>query len=258
MKIKTITIEGTTYAELRDDKPIYVADDGQEVAFDAPGAMAKISSVQGEAMGHRRAKEEAEAKLRAFEGIADPAAALDALNKIKNLDDKKLVDAGEVQRVKDEVAKGYEGKLSEADQRYSDLQNRFHSTMIANQFATSKFIAEKVGIPADMLQASFGKHFAVDDNGRVIAKDANGNPIGSKANFGDPASFEEAIEQFVMNYPHKDSILKGTVGAGGGASNGQGSSGKATYSRAQFNALSPVEQARVGKEAGEGKVEITD
>ena len=62
-------------AVLQDGKPVYVHDDGKEVPFDAPGAMAKIASLNAEAKTHREAKEAAEAKLKAFDGIEDAEAA---------------------------------------------------------------------------------------------------------------------------------------------------------------------------------------
>ena len=90
-------------AVLQDGKPVYVHDDGKEVPFDAPGAMAKIASLNAEAKTHREAKEAAEAKLKAFDGIEDAEAAKKALATVKNLDDKKLVDAGEVEKLKAEA-----------------------------------------------------------------------------------------------------------------------------------------------------------
>ena len=52
---------------VQDGKPVYVYDDGKEVAYDVPAAVAKISSLNAEAKQHREAKEAAEAKLKAFD-----------------------------------------------------------------------------------------------------------------------------------------------------------------------------------------------
>ena len=65
-------------AVLQDGKPVYVHDDGKEIPFDAPAAMQKISGLNTEAKQHREAKGTAEAKLKAFDGIEDAAAALKA------------------------------------------------------------------------------------------------------------------------------------------------------------------------------------
>ena len=37
MKLKTVEVDGKQYAEILEGKPVYVEDDGKEVAFDAAG-----------------------------------------------------------------------------------------------------------------------------------------------------------------------------------------------------------------------------
>ncbi|MCA4286808.1 hypothetical protein LDY35_18895, partial [Acinetobacter baumannii] len=112
MKLKTVTIDGKVYAEVDGDKPIYIHDDGKEMPHDAPHSVATIARLNNEAKTHREAKEAAEKALKAFEGIEDPAAAKKALQTIQNLDDKKLVDAGEVEKVKAEAIKAVEEKYA--------------------------------------------------------------------------------------------------------------------------------------------------
>lgn len=230
--------------------PVFIHADGKKAPFDGDGTVATISRLNGEAKGHRERAEKAEGSLKTFEGITDPAAALKALNTVKNLDDKKLVDAGEVEKVKAEAIKSvraeYEPILKERD----TLKGELYGEKIGGAFARSKFIAEKVAVPADLLQASFGRHFSIE-NGKVVAKDANGNQLFSRTKHGEPAEFEEALEMLVDSYPHKASILKGSGASGGGASGsgGQGGGGKRTLTRAQFSALSPAEQVKAAKEA---------
>lgn len=97
-----------------DGKPVYIHDDGKEIPFDAPQAMQKISSLNAENKQHREAKEKAEAELKKFDGIDDVAKAKEALKTVENLDAKKLIDAGEAEKVRQEVIKGYEQKLADA------------------------------------------------------------------------------------------------------------------------------------------------
>ena len=75
--------------------PVFVHPDGKEAPFDGDATVATISRLNGEAKTHREGKEAAEGKLQAFAGIADPAAAVKALNTVKNLDEKALVAAGD-------------------------------------------------------------------------------------------------------------------------------------------------------------------
>lgn len=72
MKLK---LDENGNAVLQDGKPVYVHDDGKEVAFDAPGTVATITRLNSEAKGHRERAENAEKAVKAFEGIDDPAAA---------------------------------------------------------------------------------------------------------------------------------------------------------------------------------------
>lgn len=249
MQLKTVEIEGKTYAEVQDGKPVY-SDAGKEIAFDAPGTVATISRLNGEAKGHREAKEAAEAKLRAFDGLTDPEAARKALETVANLDSKKLIDAGEVDRVKAEIGKSWEAKLAAEQARAATLEQSLHDEKIGGAFARSKTIADKFAIPADLVQARFGSNFKLED-GKVVAYDQHGNKLYSKANPGNAADFEEALELIVDGYPYKDTILKGQVAAGGGAGHGGGGSGGAkTMARADFDKLDAKTRAAKMAETG--------
>lgn len=253
MKLKTEVINGTTYAVILGDKPVYIEDDGKEVAFDAPGTRATISRINGEAKGHREAKEAAEAKLKAFEGIADPAAALKALETIKNIEDKKLVDAGHVEQIKSETAKAFEEKIAAMSKTHAEdiakltgerdgIRNQYHSATIGQNFTGSKLISDKFLIPADLAQAKFGSAFKVED-GKVVGYDAAGNKIFSKSRPGELAGFDEALEILVDAYSFKDNILKGRGSGSGAGGSGPGGGGDKTMSRSEFEKMSPVDQA---------------
>ena len=243
MELKTVEIEGKTYAEVNNGMPVYVKD-GKETAFDAPGTIATISRLNGEAKGHREAKEAAEKALKSFEGIEDPKAAIEALNTVSNLDAKKLIDAGEVEKVKSEITKAFESKIAERDEKIGGLESTLNKELIGGSFARSKFIDEKIAVPVDMVEATFGRHFTLDGQ-KIVAKDASGNQIYSDANPGEIAGFDEALAKLVESYPHKDSILKGSGGSGTGKKPGEGGGSDApkTMTRSQFDALSQPDRA---------------
>ena len=223
--------------------PVYVHADGKEAPFDGDGTISTISRLNGEAKGHRERAEKAESTLKAFEGITDPQAALKALNTVKNLDDKRLVDAGDVEKVKAEAIKSVRAEFEPIVAERDKLKSELYGEKIGGAFARSKFIAEKLAIPADIAQAAFGARFKVEE-GKTVATDANGQPIFSRVRHGEPADFEEALEIMVDAYPNKASILKGSGASGGGASGSPaGAGGKKTVTRAQFEALQPAEKA---------------
>lgn len=251
MKLK---LDDQGHVVVQDGKPVYVHEDGKEVAFDAPGTVSTISRLNGEAKSNRERAEAAEQALKGFEGITDPAAALKALSTVKNLDDKRLVDAGEVEKVKAEAIKAIEDRYAPMVKENETLKGQLNSHLIGGAFASSKFIAEKFAAegPAgvEIARALFGNSLKVED-GKVVGYDAQGNKLYSRARPGELASAEEAIELLVDSYPHKNSILKGSGANGGGAGHGGGNGGgKKTMSREQFNAADPASRAQFMREGG--------
>lgn len=249
MKLKIVTIDGKTYAEVQEGKPVFVHDDGKEIAFDAPGTAATISRLNAEAKGHREAKEAAETKLKAFDGIEDGEAARKALETIQNLDAGKLMEAGKVEELKAGIKKAAEESVAAANKanaealavekaRADKLESSLNSEMIGGRFSRSKFISEKAAIPADMMQARFGDRFKIEE-GKVVAYDEAGNKLFSRAKPGEVAEFDEALEIIVGGYAYRDSVLKGT-GGGSGAQPSGGSGGEKTMTRAEFDKLDPA------------------
>lgn len=221
MKLK-LDAEGKVVVQ--DDKPVYVDDNGKDIVFDAPGTVATISRLNAEAKGHRERAEASEATLKKFEGITDPTAALKALETVSNLDSKKLVDAGEVQKMKDEAIKAVRAEFEPVVTERDSLKNELYSEKIGGSFSRSKVIQDKFAIPADFVQARFGSAFSIED-GKIVAKDHQGNKLYSKSNPGEPAGFDEALEMLVDAYPHKDQILKPSGSTGGGSQGGGGGGG---------------------------------
>jgi hypothetical protein len=253
MKLK---LDDAGHAVLKDGHPVYVHTDGKEIPFDAAGTVATISRLNGEAKSHRERAEGAEERLKAFEGL-DAEAARGALDMVGKLDAKKLIDAGEVDKVRAEAAKAFDEKVAGVEKKYAPVvkeRDRLQAALIAEKvggsFARSKYIAEKLAIPADLVQARFGHNFKLEKDS-VVATDAEGNPIFSRANPGKVADFDEALEILVDAYPHRDSIMKGAGASGGGAGGGgSGAGGKKQLSRAAFEALAPGERQAHFKSGG--------
>jgi hypothetical protein len=227
MKLKT---DDNGQITLYEGKPVYVYDDGKEIPFDAPQAFGKIKELGEEAKNWRLKYEDASKNLTSFEGI-NPDKAREALEALSKIDQKKLIDAGEVDKVKLEITKAMEQKQAELHKYNEQLQdvirqkdNVINQEIIGGSFLRSKFITDRLNIPPDIVQYRFGPHFAVKE-GKPVAKDQHGNEIYSKQRPGELADFEEAIEIIINNYPHKDSILKGSGASGSGNTGTTGYSG---------------------------------
>lgn len=239
MKLK-LTPEGL--AVVTDGKPVYVHDDGKEVAFDATGTVATITRLNGEAKGHRERAEAAEAKYKPFEGIEDAAKARKAIDLVANLDSKRLVDAGEKDKAIAEAIKAVEEKYSPFVKKAETLEGQLHNFMVGGAFNRSKYIAEKFATEGlagvEIAQALFGNRLKVED-GRVVGYDAQGNKLYSRARPGELADPDEAIELLVDAHPHKAHLIKGSGASGGGASGSTNvnAGGKKTVARAQWDAM---------------------
>ena len=238
--------------------PVFVHPDGKEVPFDADSTLGTISRLNGEAKSHRERAEKAEGDLKKFDGITDPAAAKKAMETVANLDAKKLVDAGEIEKVKAEAIKAVEERFAPIVKERDTLKGQLDTHLIGGAFARSKFIAEKFAAegPAgvEIAQALFAKNLKVED-GKVVAYGADGNKVFSRTRPGEPADAEEAIEILVDAYTHKAHILKASGANGGGKNPGGGGGGKKSLKdmteseRVQLYRTNPQEFERLKKEA---------
>lgn len=240
MKLKT---DASGNAVLQDGRPVYLADDGKELALDAAELYGQVKRLTGENRDHREARKAAEDKLAGFAGIDDPKAAREALETVKSLEGKTKAD---VEKVRAEVSKSYETKLVEELKARQTLEQQLHRELIGGGVARSKFVAEKSALPADLLLPIVGQHLAVE-NGQVVAKRADGSVIYSRTNPGSPAGLDEALETLVSESPHRDHILKATQKNGSGAAPGAtgGAAGVKTIPRAEFDQKTPVERRQI-------------
>jgi hypothetical protein len=236
--------------------PVFIHPDGREAPFDGDTTVATIGRLNGEAKSHREGKEAAELKLRAFDGIEDAEAARKAIELAKNIKEGDLVAAGKVQEIKDAAARTAQEQVAAATraaqerekaltEQNTTLTNQLNNHIIGGSFTTSKFIGEKLAIPADIAQKVFGDRFKVEA-GKLIPLDQTGNPIFSATRHGEHADFEEAIAVMVAAYPNKEMILKGSGASGGGAGGGGGGAGKGGT---DLSKLPPVERMNAARAA---------
>jgi hypothetical protein len=236
-----------------DGDPIYIDSAGAEKSVGA----STISTLNAEAKQHRTRAETAEASLKKYEGI-DPEAAKTAIETVGKMDAKQLIDAGEVDRVKAEIAKGYDGQISERDKTIADLTTQRDSLTRVAAFGQSEFLKERIAVPADMVQATFGNNFKVED-GKLVPYGADGNKLYSPKRVGEPASVDEAFEILINAHPHKDMILKAPDASGSGNTGGGGNrGGKRTVARADFEKLPPDQQAATADAVRKGEAVLTD
>jgi len=241
-----------------DGKPVYIHPDGKEAPFDAKAAMDTIHNLNNENAERRRANDALTKTINSYvigeeDGkpvFIDPEKAKNALETIKNFDDKKLIDAGQVETLKMEMNKAFISKEEDLKKGFRLKEEGLTSTikkkddtifelMVRSQFASSPTIQDKTILPPDIASKYFGGNFVVEGEGsdaKVVGY-FNKEKIFSRERPGEPAGFEEALGVIIDNYPLKDRILKATVGGaggtggagGGGRQGGQGKRNEAFY-----------------------------
>lgn len=227
---------------LQDGVPVYTDETGKEGPIDPNQMHAKILEVNAESKNRREKLQSLEARLKPLEGIDDVGTFLEnakkAMETVDNLGDAELVQAGEVEKIKEDAKRSMaeqearlKDKMSAREKELQDeLQKRdatIRQLMISSKFAQHDLFSgpnPRTYLDPEVAESYFGRHFEVDTtNGtpKVIAKDANGNVITSRepGKFADPADFAEAMEQIFASHPKKDQYLRagpGGSGSGGG------------------------------------------
>lgn len=186
--------------KIKDGKPVVKGADGKEFTIDAIGAQEKITALNTESKDHRLKAKQYKDELVKFEGIKDPAAAIEALSTVASMsDDHKL----EIGTLKTEMEKAYGLKLEEKDTSIADLTGKLYNLNVTKNFAISEVVKKTILTP-DIAASFFGKNFKEDGT----ATDSTGNVIYSKERPGEPANFEEAMTVLIDAYPGKEAILK--------------------------------------------------
>lgn len=254
---------------VQDGHPVWVYDDGKESPFNAESALKKISDVTAESVGRKEKIREYETKLEALNGIDNPAAfvkkANEALETVKNLDDKKLIDAKEVETLKASVAatfnekiNGMEKAFATKEQEYQDTIDKSQSTisdlLIRGQISQASFISDKTVLTPTIAFDVFKNNFKieeVDGEHKAVAVRKDGTKIMSLKDPGSFANVNEALETLVSEHPDKDRLLKGIDGGGGTPPGGNKTpfTGK-TLTRQAFNGLDQVARAKFVKDGG--------
>jgi hypothetical protein len=244
--------------------PVFEYEDGVKKEFDAGATLAglnkKIVALDEEKTRHATKAEKLTEDLKVFEGI-DPDKAKDAIAKVKNLSDKKILDEKGVETIKAEVRKDMKVlaeereealKTSHAKEReeltvqIASQGNLIRNLVVDNLFANSDYFSgekPKTIYPADDAAQIFGKHFSVkveDGNITVEAKDSKGKPIMSKIEHGEPAEFNEAIGLIIEKHPRKTEIMRAGDGGGPGSQGNLDGKGK------KFGDMTPVEKITAG------------
>lgn len=239
-------MEGNSIA-VSDGNPVWIDESGAETPADYKAATVKIATLNRENGEHRTKLKEATEKLAAFSGIENPAEALKALQFAASMDGKKVMDDEGIQKLIQAAVKPLQEKLTATETALTEKDGHIYKLEVSSKFQASPFVKEKLLVPPDMLEATFGKHFKID-SGKLVATDATGNQIFNVK--GEPANFDEAIQTLVDSHPMKDTIYRasGASGAGSTGSTGTGGTGSDKYA-----GMKATDRMTAAREAGQTK-----
>lgn len=242
-----------THVEIKDGNPVFIGTDGKEMVVKGD----TLSSLRGEAQGHRTKYEEILAKYKPFEGL-DPSKVTSAMELVGKIDQKTLIEAGKVDEVKRQITEQFTAQISEKDKAYNEISGKYGNMLVNNVFANSEFVRNNLAVPRDMFEATFRSNFKVE-NDQVVVYDKAGNRLMSKKNVGEYATPDEALEILVEAHPQKDVILKANSGNGSGnAGNGGNSGNGRIVKRSDLERMSPAMAAETAKKAASGEIKIVD
>lgn len=191
------------------------------------GLSEEAAKLLKEQMKTKQKLEEANAKLKEFEGI-DPVAIKKLLADQAAAEKAAAEAKGDFERVKKMMADEHAAELKKAKdeleaerKKTSEISGRVIELTVGQSFAQSEFLKQTV-LPAAKARAIYGAHFEVED-GVVVAFDkprTEGNRTKLVDASGTPLGFEAAIKKIVEADPDQDSILRSKLGAGAGSGSG--------------------------------------
>jgi hypothetical protein len=240
--------------------PVWIYDDGRESGFNAESALKSISDVTAESMARKEKIRGFEAQLEVFKDIENPgeylAQAKAAMETLSSLDQKKLMDAGEVDVLKKSIEATYKEKINGMETAFGAKEKEYKETLnsqnnsisnmlIEGEIGRSGFISDKTVLTPSIAFSAFKNNFKVKEiEGRpfAIASRQDGTAIMSLKDPGKYASVNEALETLVNEHPDKSSLLKGISGGGGTPPGGPGG-----ITHTDYQNMSPIERLNASR-----------
>lgn len=245
---------------IKDGNPVWVYEDGKEAGFNAETALKNLDVATAESVVRKKKLKELEEKYKPLADIEDVSdfftKATAAIDTVKNFDDKKFVDAKEVETLKLSVAKTYDDKIKgmetawttkekEYQESISSKDTNISNLLIKGEIGRSQFIGDKTVLTPSIAFDVFKGNFQIEESDghvKAVATRADGTRIMSLKDPGSYAGIDEALETLVTEHPDSARLVKGNPGGGGTPPGGGGGGNDKSISRSQFEKMDPVAQ----------------
>ena len=173
----------------------------------------------------------AKSQMKAFDGL-DPEAARKALVAAQAAEDEKLKAAGEFEKLREQLEARHKAEVERAVAERNTILSNLKREKLAN------VLTEK-GVLPDRVKYLLGEL----DPQIELAATENGFQLKKIGGIGDAAEFEQIIASVKETSPFffANDLTPGSGASGSG--NGNSGGGVKTISEAQYDAMSPKEQA---------------
>lgn len=197
---------------MRNGKPVAIGNDGKEFEYDVAERNDKFVATVAEAVKHKKEKQALQTQMDGIpEGMrTNPDGFID----LSTVDVKTKEG---IEAVRTELQTSFDSAAKVKDDRIAELTGQLHFEKVDSRFASSKALDNTIFNKTRSIAAShFGSQFSVNDEGKVIGKNANGETIYSSENPGQPADFDTALGIIINTHPDKDNLLAPSGQRGGG------------------------------------------
>lgn len=233
MKLKPV-LTAEAYNQLGDAFKALYTQSGEKyvLTIDGIGEHPDVASLRTALDKERVSRTDAQreyAQLKSKIGDMDPDKAREALQRMQELADKKLIDEGQIEELfkqrterlqtdHQNQIKGFEKKLQDGDTRYNALRNDYKKSVLENGIRQT--LAGKV--KSDLIEAAIlkftvagigGVRWDLDEKNQIVALKGDQIVFGGK-DPNKPMTFDEGLDALKGEAP---SFFVGS--AGGGATN---------------------------------------
>lgn len=202
----------------------------------APADPAQDAKLLREVMDKKQKLKEAEAALRAFDGI-DPEVARQLIKDQKQAEQDAAAERGEFENVKTMMAKTHESEIKAKNDEITSLREELaqrdsavDKLTLGNDFSTSTFLKDNTLLSPAKARKIYGDYFEVRDGVTVgfdkPADSANRTMMVDSS--GNPLPFNTVISKIIDADPDKKDILRSIASPGGGSSSNPSAAPKVT------------------------------
>lgn len=154
-------------------------------------------------------------------GDADPAKAREALKKLQDLEDQKLISEGKLEEIlksrTERIVADYDGKIRERDEKLTAAEKRLEELVIDNELRKVAAAKKVRDTAVDDFVERGRKVYRLKD-GKAVPMKGDEIVFGKKPN--EPMGMDEWADSLTPTAPH---LFEGS--SGGGANNGAGGGG---------------------------------